>query len=90
MNEAVGFIGFGEAASAIANGWKDGHISIAPVHSFDVIASQSTSASIEELASKTTTVFSTVTAQSAESVAQELAKTPGRVRQFFDLNSVSP
>ena len=86
----IGFIGFGEAATAIVEGWHDDHLDVGPIVCFDIVEDRTNTASIADLTQHSETVFSTVTADSAETVAQQVAATPGMVKQYFDLNSVSP
>ena len=86
----IGFIGFGEAATAIVDGWRDDLIGVGPIKHFDTIEERTNTASIADLTQQCETLFSTVTADNAETVAQQVAATPGTVRQYFDLNSVSP
>ena len=86
----IGFIGFGEAATAIVAGWHDDHIDVGEIAHFDIIKDRTSTSSISDLTQQCETLFSTVTAASAEEVAQQVATTPGMVKQYFDLNSVSP
>ena len=86
----IGFIGFGEAATAIVEGWRDDHIDVGSIARFDVIEERTNTTSVADLTQSCETLFSTVTADSAEAVAQQVAGTPGMVNQYFDLNRVSP
>ena len=45
----IGFIGFGEAATAIVEGWRDDHIDVGPIARFDVIEERTTTTSVADL-----------------------------------------
>jgi len=86
----IGFIGFGEAANAIVSGWHQDKIDVGLIHHFDIVAERSNTSSVAELTQQSSILFSTVTAESAETVAQQVAASPGTVTRYLDLNSVSP
>ena len=58
----IGFIGFGEAATAIVEGWRDDHIDVGEIARFDIIKDRTNTSSIADLTQQCETVFSTVTA----------------------------
>jgi 3-hydroxyisobutyrate dehydrogenase-like beta-hydroxyacid dehydrogenase len=94
MQSALSLIGFGEAGSTFARaaGWED------EARAFDVAdKSEAYGASgvlgcdtIDEAVANASVILSLVTADAAQSVAEELAQHITAGAYFFDMNSVAP
>ena len=92
----IGFIGFGEAASAIAKGLKGEGVS--DIAAFDVQAIEDRSAGVGvdvvetpgELAQRTDIIFSAVVAKAAVGAAESIASDLTAHHLYVDLNSASP
>ncbi len=92
----IGFIGFGEAASAIAKGLKCEGVS--DIAAFDVQAIEDRSAGVGvdvvetpgELAQQADIIFSAVVAKAAVGAAESVASDLATHHLYVDLNSASP
>ena len=92
----IGFIGFGEAASAIAEGLQCEGVS--DIAAFDVQAIEDRSAGVGvdvvetpgELAQRTDIIFSAVVAKAAVGAAESVASDLTAHHLYVDLNSASP
>ena len=86
----IGFIGFGEAASAIANGLKSEGVN--DITAFDVrpVDGVEVAATPRELAERAEVIFSAVVSKAVVEAAASIASDLGSDHFYVDLNSVSP
>lgn len=88
----IGFIGFGEAASAIAKGLKSGGVS--DIAAFDVRPIGTSGVDVvetpRELAARADVLFSAVVAKAAVAAVESIAFDLTAHHLYIDLNSTSP